>query len=85
MAKISGTFSGTGQSDTFVSGSALVILDFGTGTVSVEAYDPDNGNWVIIGSAFTADTVTKYDGYGKTQLRLNCTVHSGNIDYCVFT
>lgn len=84
--RISGVFSGTGQSDTWVSGSALVIMSFaGTATVSVEAYDPVNANWVIIGSAFTATTVTKYDGYGSAELRLNCSAHTNDVDYCVFT
>ena len=82
--KISGVFSGTGQSNTWVSGSAVVILDFGTGTVAIEAYDPDNGNWVAV-SSHTADYVGKLDGYGACQMRLNCSAYTADIDYCVFT
>ena len=85
MAKISGVFSGTGQSAQWASGSATIILDFaGTATVQIEAYDPDNANWVAIDSK-TADYVGILEGMGDTQCRLNCTAHTNDVDYCVFT
>ena len=83
MAKVSGTFSGTGQSSTWCAGSAVVILDFGTGTVAIEVYDDENANWVAVSSK-TADYAGVLDGYGKCQARLNCTAHSADIDYCVY-
>lgn len=83
MTTISGTFSGTGQSDQWCNGSAVVILDFaGTASVSIEAYDPVNGNWVAI-STKTADYAGVLEGFGKVQCRLNCTAHTNDVDYYV--
>lgn len=85
MARIAGTFAATGQSAQWCSASALVILDFvGTATVAIEVYDPVNANWVAVSSK-TADFADKFEGYGATQMRLNCTAHTNDVDYCVFT
>ncbi len=84
MAKISGTFTDTGESASWCSASATVILNFGSGTVQIEAYDEDNANWVRIVSK-TADYVDVLSGYSKCQCRLNCTAYTSDIDYCVYT
>lgn len=85
MAKISGVFGATGQSSVWASGSATIIMSFaGTASVSIEAYDPDNNNWVAIATK-TASYAGTLDGFGDTQCRLNCTAHTNDVDYCVFT
>ncbi len=84
MAKISGTFTDTGESATWCSASATVILNFGSGSVTIEAYDEDNANWVRHVTK-TSDYADVLPNFGKCQCRLSCTAHTTDIDYCVYT
>ncbi|MCP4182327.1 MAG: hypothetical protein GY761_03285 [Hyphomicrobiales bacterium] len=85
MAKISGTFTDDDQvSATWCSASAVVILNFGSGSVTIETYDEDNDNWVRHLTK-TSDFSDVLPDFGKCQCRLNCTTGTTDIDYCVYT
>ncbi len=83
MAQVSGYFTGTGQSAT-VSGERIgIYMDFGTGSVDVEV-QMASGSWIKVVTAVTADYAQVFDANG-VNLRLNCTAHSGNIEYLLVT
>ncbi len=86
MAKVSGTFSGAGQSASWCGGNCVVVLSYaGNAVVAVEIYDDVNANWVALATHTNASFAGKYDGYGKTSMRLNCTAHTADVEYCVYT
>lgn len=80
--RMSGTFSSTGTSDTIILDKGVLTLSFGTGTVKLTTQESVSSAWVDVpDGSFTADTVQVIDFPVRVPLRLNCTSHSGNIDY----
>jgi hypothetical protein len=91
---VSGTFTGTGQSSAIaVHGRMSILIDGGSGDVSIERSTDDGANWFIIsrdsaGNPATYDTVVLgFNGFIDEpefgiKYRLNCSVYvSGTITY----
>lgn len=82
---VTGTFSGTGQSDWVKGKRFRIIMDFaGTASVDVEAKGHD-GNAVKVpdATAITSDYVALYEDFMVGEIRLNCTAHTNNVVYSI--
>jgi hypothetical protein len=82
-SRVSGTFTGTGQSDDIVIGrNGRVRLEFaGAATVVVEDYSEAAADFVpLAGGTFTSSVSMNVDG-GNRRVRLNCTAHTNNVVY----
>lgn len=77
---VSGTFSGTGQSDTCFGEKILIKMDF-AGTASVDVEVALGTAWVKAGDPVTADEVQVFESPVAVELRLNCTAHTNNVVY----
>lgn len=85
MATVTGTFSGTGQSDPIIGRAIDIAMDFaGTASVDVERRMP-SGSWIKIETAITADYNEVAEYPGNVAIRLNCTAHTNNVEYVMQT
>lgn len=78
---VTGTFSGTGSSNSLTASRAAIHLTFaGTATVNLQ-WQLDGVNWRTIGSytATTSDGLL-YEG-PRVPLRLNCSAHTDDVEY----
>jgi hypothetical protein len=81
---ITGTFSGTGNSDAVSCHSAVIDLTFaGTATVNVQ-WQVDGTNWRTI-EAKTASSQIVFEPGVHVPLRLNCSAHTNNVSYSIRT
>lgn len=79
--RVTGSFSGTGQSATIVARKIDVKMDFsGTATVQIETQMP-SGAWIVVGTAFTADTSQVVEFASRGAVRLNCTAYTNSVEY----
>lgn len=90
--KLSGTFTGTGQSSaTYLRGVHSVELNFGTGSVTLERSLDDGVTFVSVvlpdgttAATFTADAAFELDaGKAGGLYRFNCTSYTSDITYKV--
>lgn len=95
---ITGTFTATGQSDAIsVKGRANILIDGGSGVVTIERSTDDGSTWYAIskdadGNPATYDTSSlNFNGWidepeHRIKYRLNCTGYtSGTITYRIAT
>lgn len=81
MAIVSGSFAGTGQSNSVFARRVHITMDFaGTATVDIERRMP-SGTWVKIATSVTADYSNGFDFYTPTAIRLNCTAYTNAVEY----
>jgi hypothetical protein len=85
MAPVTGTFSGTGNSESIAAGRAggIIAIDAtfaGTATVNVQ-WLVDGTNWRTI-EVFTGSFQKVYDT-GFIPVRLNCSAHTNNVTYAL--
>lgn len=83
QAQISGTFSGTGTSDTWTAQKACVVLSFaGTATVSIDVHQA--GSTWVVAESFTASDVFYWEPKASVPARLNCSAHTDNVAFTVY-
>lgn len=81
MAIVTGTFTGTGQSNAVASGKVYIDMTFaGTATVDVQ-WQLDGTNWRSI-SSYTASAQIVVET-GGIPCRLNCTAFTNNVTYAI--
>lgn len=82
---VSGTFSGTGNSQPIVGKEVRIDLTFaGTATVNVQ-WLVDQSNWrTITDGTYTASEQLVVDA-GGIPVRLNCSAHTNNVTYAMRT
>jgi hypothetical protein len=81
MAIVTGTFTGTGQSNVVTSGKVYIDMTFsGTATVAVE-WLLDGTNWRAINSYTSSSQVIVESG--GIPVRLNCTAFTNNVTYAI--
>jgi hypothetical protein len=82
--RVTGTFSGTGNSDAVSCSKAIIDLTFaGTATVNLQ-WLLDGTNWRTIES-YTASTQKVFDSGVNVPIRLNCSAHTNNVTYAITT
>ena len=80
--EVSGTFTGTGNSDTVTCRSAAISLTHaGTATVNLQRRF-DGTNWRTVES-YTASDEIAYDGGAIAEIRLNCSAHTNDVVYYI--
>lgn len=81
---MSGTFSGTGQSDAVqVSTKAGFSLDFaGTATVDLQRRIGASGDWKVV-ETYSADNEGVIEGGNDHWFRFDCTAHTDDVDYVI--
>lgn len=85
MAIVTGTFSGTGQSNAVAGTKISIKMDFaGTASVDIEELGHDGG-WIKAETAISADAVRVFDRPTLSTVRLNCTAHTDNVVYSLET
>lgn len=85
---LSGTFSGTGQSDSLlIHGAATAVLNFGTATVVIEG-SSDNSLFIpeklpdgTTANSYTADARIDLYFASPTYVRFNCTAYTSDTTY----
>ena len=77
---VSGTFTGTGQSDTCYGNKIVIKMDF-AGTASVDLEASLAGAWIKIETGITADYFKVFEAPVMQELRLNCTSFTNNVVY----
>lgn len=83
--RVTSSFAGTGQSATIIGRKIDIALDFaGTATVQIERQMP-SGAWLVIGSAYTADTNQVLEFAEPKAVRLNCTAFTNAVEYSMDT
>jgi hypothetical protein len=81
---VTGTFSGTGNSDGISCSKAIIDLTFsGTATVNLQ-WQLDGTNWRTI-EAYTTSIQRTFDSEVNVPIRLNCSAHSNNVSYAIRT
>lgn len=84
-SQVTGTFSGTGQSNIITGRVIDIALDFaGTASVDIERQMP-SGAWIKIETAVTADYNEVAEFPAAVSIRLNCTAHTNNVAYVMQT
>lgn len=82
--RVSGTFSGTGNSDAVSCAYAIIDLTFaGTATVNLQ-WAPDGTNFRTVES-YTSSTQKVFESGVNVPIRLNCSAHTNNVTYCITT
>lgn len=81
QARVTGTFSDTGNSDVIVGNTIFIDLTFaGTATVNIQ-WTIDGTNWRTVESK-----TASYQGAfaaGGNPVRLNCSAHTDNVTYAM--
>ncbi len=81
MAIVTGTFSGTGNSDAVVSGKVYIDMTFaGTATINVQ-WLLDGTNWRTIDSYTASDQIVVEAG--GIPVRLNCSAYTNDVTYAI--
>jgi hypothetical protein len=81
---VTGTFSGTGNSDGISCGKAIIDLTFaGTATVNLQ-WQLDGVNWRTV-ETYTTSTQKVFDAEVNVPIRLNCSAHTNNVTYAIRT
>lgn len=84
-ASVKGTFAATGTSSTITGDYITIKMDFaGTASVDVEEQMP-SGAWVKIDTPITTDYRKEYQSGAQSVLRLNCTAHTQDVEYAMFS
>lgn len=76
------TFTATGSSTACGDGDVLVMIDFGAGSVDLEAKMPQGG-WIKAETAITADYVKVWEVPQGVPIRLTCTAYTSPINYAL--
>lgn len=85
MAQVSGTFTGTGPSESVTGTKFAIRMDFaGTASVDIQERMP-SGTWVKVGDSITADASRIYDSPVSTTIRLSCTAYTNAVEYIIQT
>lgn len=77
---VSGTFTGTGQSDTCYGNKIVIKMDF-AGTASVDLEAALGSSWIKVETGITADYFKVFEAPVMQELRLNCTAFTNNVVY----
>lgn len=81
MSEVTGTFSGTGQSNPVSGRNVQIMMDFaGTASVDIEVRGRDGG-WIKKTTGITADHHSTISDPTRVTVRLNCTAHTNNVVY----
>jgi len=82
--RVTGTFSGTGNSSEISCSNAIIDLTFaGTATVNLQ-WAVDGTNFRTV-ETYTSSTQKVFESNVNVPIRLNCSAHTNNVTYAITT